>query len=303
MQRIRRRSRICSIWSRSARSRILVPLDRNNRVLVHQGLRRIRAGRCVAGIRALLEAANCIPANIVAADLGFQIGPRLNAAGRLDDMSIGIQCLLTDDPDAARLLAARLTQLNTDRKELELQMQQEALLAIADMRAEDPQLPLGLCLFDESWHQGVVGLVASRVKERVNRPVIALARADANTLKGSARSIAGVHIRDVLDAVATRHPGLIEKFGGHAMAAGLTLARGRPGKIPQRVRCRSASLDERRGHHRRGAFRRQLAAGRADASTSRGCCSRPGRGVSRFPNRCSMAASKCAMCACSASGT
>lgn len=201
----------------------LVPLDRNNRVLVHQGLRRIRAGRCVAGIRALLEAANCIPGNIVAADLGFQIGPRLNAAGRLDDMSIGIQCLLTDDPNSARLLAARLTQLNTDRKELELQMQQEALMAIADMRAEDPQLPLGLCLFDESWHQGVVGLVASRVKERVNRPVIALARADANTLKGSARSISGVHIRDVLDAVATRCPGLIEKFGGHAMAAGLTL--------------------------------------------------------------------------------
>lgn len=201
----------------------LVPLDRNNRVLVHQGLRRIRAGRCIAGIRALLEAANCIPGNVVAADLGFQIGPRLNAAGRLDDMSIGIQCLLTDDPNAARLLAARLTQLNSDRKELELQMQQEALMAIADMRAEDPQLPLGLCLFDESWHQGVVGLVASRVKERVHRPVIALARADANMLKGSARSVPGVHIRDVLDAVATRHPGLIEKFGGHAMAAGLTL--------------------------------------------------------------------------------
>jgi single-stranded-DNA-specific exonuclease len=201
----------------------LVPLDRNNRVLVHQGLRRIRAGRCVAGIHALVEAAGCIPSQVVAAHLGYQIGPRLNAAGRLDDMSIGIQCLLTDDPNMARMLAARLTQLNSDRKELELQMQQEALLAIADMRAEDPQLPLGLCLFDESWHQGVVGLVASRVKERVNRPVIALARADANMLKGSARSISGVHIRDVLDAVATRHPGLIEKFGGHAMAAGLTL--------------------------------------------------------------------------------
>jgi single-stranded-DNA-specific exonuclease len=201
----------------------LVPLDRNNRILVHQGLRRIRAGRCIAGIRALLEASNCIPANVVASHLGYQIGPRLNAAGRLDDMSIGIQCLLTDDPNTARLLAARLTQLNCDRKELELQMQQDALMAIADMRAEDPQLPLGLCLFDETWHQGVVGLVASRVKERVHRPVIALARADANTLKGSARSVPGVHIRDVLDAVATRHPGLIEKFGGHAMAAGLTL--------------------------------------------------------------------------------
>ncbi|MGH8175453.1 MAG: single-stranded-DNA-specific exonuclease RecJ [Steroidobacter sp.] len=201
----------------------LVPLDRNNRILVQQGLRRIRAGRCTAGVRALLESANRAPLQVVAADLGFQLGPRLNAAGRLDDMTVGIQCLLTDDPAAARLLAARLAQLNQDRKELELQMQQEALFAIEEMRAEDPSLPLGLCLFDESWHQGVVGLVASRVKDRVHRPVIALARADETTLKGSARSVAGVHIRDVLDAIATRHPGLIEKFGGHAMAAGLTL--------------------------------------------------------------------------------
>jgi single-stranded-DNA-specific exonuclease len=201
----------------------LVPLDRNNRVLVHQGLRRIRAGRCCAGVRALLEASNRLPASALASDLGYQVGPRLNAAGRLDDMSIGIQCLLTDDIDAARGLAARLAQLNHDRRELELQMQQEAMLAIADMRAEDPLLPLGLCLFDETWHQGVVGLVASRVKDRVHRPVIALARADATTLKGSARSVDGVHIRDVLDAVTVRHPGLVEKFGGHAMAAGLTL--------------------------------------------------------------------------------
>lgn len=201
----------------------LVPLDRNNRVLVHQGLRRIRAGRCCAGLLALLEASNRIPASTLAADLGYQIGPRLNAAGRLDDMTVGIQCLLTDDPVAARGLAARLAQLNNDRRELELQMQQEAMLAIADMRAEDPLLPLGLCLFDETWHQGVVGLVASRVKDRVHRPVIALARADATTLKGSARSVDGVHIRDVLDAVTVRHPDLVEKFGGHAMAAGLTL--------------------------------------------------------------------------------
>jgi single-stranded-DNA-specific exonuclease len=201
----------------------LVPLDRNNRVLVQQGLRRIRAGRCCAGVRALLETANRIPATALASDLGYQVGPRLNAAGRLDDMSIGIQCLLTDDLEAARLLAARLAQLNHDRRELELQMQQEAMLAIEDMRAEDPALPLGLCLFDETWHQGVVGLVASRVKDRVHRPVIALARADANTLKGSARSVDGVHIRDVLDAVTVRHPDLVEKFGGHAMAAGLTL--------------------------------------------------------------------------------
>jgi single-stranded-DNA-specific exonuclease len=200
----------------------LVPLDRNNRILVQQGLRRIRAGRCLPGILTLLESSNRVPADAVAADLGYQVGPRLNAAGRLDDMSIGIQCLLTDDMNEARLLAARLSQLNHDRRELELQMQQEALLAVADMR-DEASLPLGLCLFDESWHQGVVGLVASRVKERVHRPVIALARADAQFLKGSARSVPNVHIRDVLDAVASRHPGLIEKFGGHAMAAGLTL--------------------------------------------------------------------------------
>jgi single-stranded-DNA-specific exonuclease len=201
----------------------LVPLDRNNRILVYQGLRRIRAGRCVPGIRALLESANRVPAETVASDLGFQLGPRLNAAGRLDDMSVGIQCLLADDVDTARLLAGRLAQLNHDRRELELQMQQEAFAAIGEMQAEDPHLPLGLCLFDESWHQGIVGLVASRVKDRVHRPVIALARGDATTLKGSARSVAGVHIRDVLDAIASRCPGLIEKFGGHAMAAGLTL--------------------------------------------------------------------------------
>jgi single-stranded-DNA-specific exonuclease len=200
----------------------LVPLDRNNRILVQQGLRRIRAGRCLPGIRALLEVSNRTPEHVVAADLGFQVGPRLNAAGRLDDMSIGIQCLLAEDIDTARVFAGRLSQLNQDRRELELQMQQEALLTIADMR-DAAELPLGLCLFDESWHQGVVGLVASRIKDRVHRPVIALARADQQWLKGSARSVSGVHIRDVLDAVASRYPGLIEKFGGHAMAAGLTL--------------------------------------------------------------------------------
>lgn len=201
----------------------LAPLDRNNRVLVHQGLRRIRAGRCCAGIMALLESANRTPAQVTAGDLGFQLGPRLNAAGRLDDMTIGVQCLLTDDPGEARLLAARLAQLNQDRKELELQMQQDAMCALQEMRADDPGLPLGLCLFDASWHQGVVGLVAARVKDRVHRPVIALAQADESTLKGSARSVPHVHIRDVLAAVAARHPGLITKFGGHSMAAGLTL--------------------------------------------------------------------------------
>jgi single-stranded-DNA-specific exonuclease len=201
----------------------LVPLDRNNRILVAQGLKRIRAGKCSAGIRALIESANKVHHEVIASDLAFQLGPRLNAAGRLDDMSIGIQCLLTDNDEMARMLAARLAQLNSDRRELELQMQQDALATIADMRAEDPHLPLGLCLFDESWHQGVVGLVASRVKDRVHRPVIALAPGDPGTLKGSGRSIAGVHIRDVLDAVATRHEGMIDKFGGHAMAAGLTI--------------------------------------------------------------------------------
>ncbi len=202
----------------------LVPLDHNNRILVHQGLRRIRAGRCTPGVRALLEVAGKRVEKMVAADLGFQVGPRLNAAGRLDDMTIGIQCLLTDDLATARLLAGRLAQLNQDRKELETRMQQDALGTLADMRIDDPSLPLGLCLFEEDWHQGVVGLVASRVKERTHRPVIAFARADAAMLKGSARSVSGVHIRDVLDAIATRQPDLIHRFGGHAMAAGLTLA-------------------------------------------------------------------------------
>ena len=201
----------------------LVALDHNNRILVHQGLRRIRAGRCTAGVRALLEMAGKRPEKVVASDLGFQVGPRLNAAGRLDDMSIGIQCLLTDDSASARLLAGRLAQLNQDRKELELRMQQDALGTLVDMRADDDSLPLGLCLFADDWHQGVVGLVASRVKERTHRPVIAFARADGTMLKGSARSVAGVHIRDVLDAVAKRHPELIHRFGGHAMAAGLSL--------------------------------------------------------------------------------
>jgi single-stranded-DNA-specific exonuclease len=201
----------------------VVPLDANNRILIAQGMRRIRAGRCVPGLRALLEAANRRVDSCVASDLGFQVGPRLNAAGRLEDMTLGIQCLLTDDLDAARVIAARLTQLNLDRRDIEQQMQQEALAAIEDMQLDTESLPLGLCLYEESWHQGVVGLVASRIKDRVHRPVIAMARADELTLKGSARSVPGVHIRDVLDAVAARHPGLIDKFGGHAMAAGLSI--------------------------------------------------------------------------------
>jgi len=202
----------------------LVPLDHNNRILVSQGLRRIRAGRCVPGITALLEQANRRPAGIVAQDLGFAVAPRLNAAGRLDDMSLGIECLLTDDATVARRLAARLSELNAERREIEQRMQAEALEAVARLRLEARDAVLGgLCLYDESWHQGVVGLVAGRVKDRVHRPVVAFARAEDGTLRGSARSVTGVHIRDVLDAVAAKHPGLLDRFGGHAMAAGLTL--------------------------------------------------------------------------------
>lgn len=202
----------------------LVPLDHNNRILVAQGMRRIRAGRCVPGITALLEQANRSGSTLVAQDLAFAVAPRLNAAGRLDDMSLGVECLLTDDATEARRLAARLSELNTERREIEQRMQSEAFHAVARLHLEnDGELQPGLCLFDESWHQGVVGLVASRVKDRVHRPVIALARAEDGMLRGSARSVAGVHIRDVLDAIATRHPGLIDRFGGHAMAAGLTL--------------------------------------------------------------------------------
>jgi single-stranded-DNA-specific exonuclease len=157
-------------------------------------------------------------------DLGFQAGPRLNAAGRLDDMTRGIRCLLTDDPAAARALALDLARLNTDRKELEAKMQLEALSLIdARVALLEGHVPAGVCVYDEGWHQGVIGLVASRVKERLHRPVIAFARSEQGWVKGSARSVPGVHVRDVLDAIATRTPGLVDKFGGHAMAAGLTL--------------------------------------------------------------------------------
>jgi single-stranded-DNA-specific exonuclease len=202
----------------------LVPLDANNRVLVAQGLKRIRAGRCVPGIRALLEVAQRERADLCAADLAFGVAPRLNAAGRLDDMTIGIQCLLAEDPIEAVALAARLDHLNQERRAIEARMQSEAQAALRALR--EPALPpsrAGLCLYEESWHQGVVGLVASRVKDRTGRPVVAFARAGDGLLRGSARSIAGLHIRDVLDAIAAQHPDLIHRFGGHAMAAGLTL--------------------------------------------------------------------------------
>ncbi|MCU0761194.1 MAG: single-stranded-DNA-specific exonuclease RecJ [Steroidobacteraceae bacterium] len=205
----------------------LVPLDGNNRVLVAQGLRRIRAGRCVPGIRALLEVGGRPVASLTASDLGFAVGPRLNAAGRLDDMSIGIRCLLADSPAEALALAARLDQLNQERRAIEARMQEQAIAAVRGLRdaaaLEGPRRH-GVCLFDPGWHQGVVGLVASRIKDRVRRPVVAFADAGEGMLRGSARSVAGVHVRDVLDAIATREPGLLVKFGGHAMAAGLTLA-------------------------------------------------------------------------------
>ncbi|HTL91773.1 MAG TPA: single-stranded-DNA-specific exonuclease RecJ, partial [Steroidobacteraceae bacterium] len=207
----------------------VVPLDANNRVLVAQGLRRIRAGRCVPGIRALLALSGRAAADLTAADLAFGVAPRLNAAGRIDDMTVGVQCLLADEDGAARELAGRLDALNEERRAIEARMQQEALSAVRVLEKplESAVQRSGVCLFDESWHQGVVGLVASRVKERLRRPVIAFASADAASLRGSARSIEGVHIRDVLDSIAARHPGLIHRFGGHAMAAGLTLERER----------------------------------------------------------------------------
>jgi single-stranded-DNA-specific exonuclease len=202
----------------------LVPLDVNNRVLVSQGIRRIRAGRSIAGIRALLAIGQRNAPGLTSADLGFAIGPRLNAAGRLDDMSIGIRCLLTDDESEALALATRLDELNTERRAIESTMQGAALAAVSALRDPgDGASRHGVCLFDPAWHQGVVGLVASRIKDRVRRPVIAFARNADGSLRGSARSVPGIHIRDVLDGIATRHPELINRFGGHAMAAGLSI--------------------------------------------------------------------------------
>ncbi len=204
----------------------VVPLDHNNRILVAQGLRRIRAGRTRPGIIALLEVANRPLYRLVSADLGFALGPRLNAAGRLDDMSLGIQCLLTDDMYLAREMAVQMDELNQDRKSIEHSMQQEALKSLQHLSLEEGNIPYGLCLYDANWHQGVIGILASRVKDRYHRPVIAFADTDEpGVIKGSARSIPGLHIRDALDAVAARHPELLSKFGGHAMAAGMSLQR------------------------------------------------------------------------------
>lgn len=202
----------------------VVPLDHNNRILVEQGLRRIRAGRCVPGISALLQVGKRNPARVVASDLGFTVGPRLNAAGRLEDMALGIECLLADDAQAALTMARQLDELNRARREIEADMKAQALTALESLHLETGSLPTGLCVFDRAWHQGVIGILAARLKESLHRPVIAFATAGDGEIKGSARSVSGFHIRDCLEAVSTRHPGLIRKFGGHAMAAGLSLA-------------------------------------------------------------------------------
>ena len=199
----------------------VVPLDANNRILVHQGLARIRAGRARPGLRAILEVAGRDHRRITSTDLGFILGPRLNAAGRLDDMALGIECLLCEDEALARDMAVQLDQLNQDRKAIEQGMQREALAQLKDLPLQD--MPFGLCLFESDWHQGVIGILASRMKERYHRPTVAFADAGDGVLKGSARSVPGFHIRDALDAVAAKHPELISKFGGHAMAAGLSL--------------------------------------------------------------------------------
>lgn len=201
----------------------VVPLDRNNRILVEHGLRLLRAGRGRPGLQALIQVAGRDEPRLSASDLGFAVAPRLNAAGRLDDMGVGIECLLSSDVETAARLARQLDSLNQERRAIQQQMQDEALAGLALPPTES--LPLGLCVYDHGWHQGVTGLVAGKIKDRYHRPTIAFAPADeqGSVLKGSARSIPGLHIRDVLDAIATRYPGLLAKFGGHAMAAGLSL--------------------------------------------------------------------------------
>ncbi|EOX1683412.1 single-stranded-DNA-specific exonuclease RecJ [Yersinia enterocolitica] len=212
----------------------VVPLDANNRILVHQGLSRIRAGKCRPGIRALLEVANRDARQLAANDLGFSLGPRLNAAGRLDDMSIGVALLLSDDIAQARALAIDLDALNQTRREIEQGMQVEALQLCDQLERTSTELPYGIAMFHPEWHQGVVGILASRIKERFHRPVIAFAPAGDGLLKGSGRSVAGLHMRDALERLDTLNPGLMLKFGGHAMAAGLSLEQDKFDQFRQR---------------------------------------------------------------------
>lgn len=201
----------------------LVPLDKNNRILVEQGIKRIRAGKARAGIQALIGIAKRGYSTLKSSDLGFAIAPRLNAAGRLDDMSIGIECLLSQSPATAYSLAQQLDDLNQQRRDIEISMQKEAQQFLDQKSIKHAPMASGLCLYEPSWHQGVIGILAARIKEQTHRPVIALAEDEAGTLKGSARSISGFHIRDALEAINNAHPGLLLSFGGHAMAAGLSL--------------------------------------------------------------------------------
>ena len=202
----------------------VVPLDENNRILVHQGLQRIRAGKARPGIQALIEVAKRDARRLVASDFGFALGPRINAAGRLDDMSFGVELLMCNNIHAARRMASELDGLNQTRKEIEEGMKQEAMAFCERLQfGENTELPYGLALFQRDWHQGVIGILASRIKEKYHRPVIAFADGGEGTIKGSCRSIPGLHMRDALDFIDTQNPGLIIKFGGHAMAAGLTI--------------------------------------------------------------------------------
>ncbi|MCS0382923.1 single-stranded-DNA-specific exonuclease RecJ [Vibrio diabolicus] len=202
----------------------VVPLDENNRILVHQGLQRIRAGKARPGIQALIEVAKRDARRLVASDFGFALGPRINAAGRLDDMSFGVELLMCNNIHAARRMASELDGLNQTRKEIEEGMKQEAMAFCERLQfGEGSELPYGLALFQRDWHQGVIGILASRIKEKFHRPVIAFADGGEGTIKGSCRSIPGLHMRDALDFIDTQNPGLIIKFGGHAMAAGLTI--------------------------------------------------------------------------------
>lgn len=208
----------------------VVPLDYNNRILVSQGLARIRSGKVRAGIKALIDVAGRESERLIASDFGFSIAPRLNAAGRLDDMSLGINCLLSDDIAKARAIAQQLDEINYARRDIEADMKEQAMKILDGMHLDEgvegqnDSLPFGICLFDENFHEGVVGIIASRIKDQWNRPVIVFAKTDDGMLKGSGRSIKGFHLRDALDAVASLNPKLITKFGGHAMAAGLSIA-------------------------------------------------------------------------------
>lgn len=223
----------------------LVPLDRTNRILVNEGLRRIRAGRAGSGLAALIENAGREPARMVASDLGFHIGPRLNAAGRLDDMTLGIRCLVSDDVDESRELAAQLSELNRERRSLQADMEREAGAIVERLLAERAgELPPALVVADPGWHAGVVGLVASRLAERLHRPTLALAPVEqgSDEWRGSGRSISGFHLRDALVDLDRLHPGLMTRFGGHAMAAGLTTASAHLSRLAQAFEVVAASL-------------------------------------------------------------